>query len=121
MFEHNISLEYMGNTFKDIVFFQKKWDIYQINSKNCDKIYIGKTKRELETGVKQHFRNTKNGDIEKSAVAAHVGKKKHAMVHKLVLLKQASKKQELTNCENILITKNKDCIINLYCVTNQFL
>jgi hypothetical protein len=31
---------------------------------------------------------------------------------KLVLLKQASNKQELTNWENILITKNKDHIIN---------
>ena len=29
-----------------------------------------------------------------------------------VLLKQASNKQELTNWENILITKNKDRIIN---------
>ena len=31
------------------------------------------------------------------------GKKKHAMDHKPVLLKQAANKQELTNWENILI------------------
>ena len=31
---------------------------------------------------------------------------------KPVLLRQASNKQELTNWENILITKNKDRIIN---------
>jgi hypothetical protein len=38
--------------------------------------------------------------------------RKHAMDHKPVLLKQASNKQELTNWENILITKNKDHVIN---------
>ena len=41
------------------------------------------------------------------AVAAHVWKEKHAMDHKLVLLKQAANKQELTNWENILITKKQ--------------
>ena len=34
------------------------------------------------------------------------------MNHKPVLLKQAAKKEELTNWKNILLTKNKDCIIN---------
>ena len=46
------------------------------------------------------------------SIAAHVWKQKHAMDHKPVLLKQAANKQELTNWENILITKNKDHIIN---------
>ena len=34
------------------------------------------------------------------------------MDHKPALLKQAANKEELTNWENILITKNKDRIIN---------
>ena len=34
------------------------------------------------------------------------------MYHKSVLLKQSSYKQKLTNWKNILITKNKDQIIN---------
>ena len=38
--------------------------------------------------------------------------KKHAKDHKPILLKQASNKQELTNWENILITNNKDHVIN---------
>ena len=67
-------------------------------------IYIGKTKRNLETRVKEHFRNIKNGEIEKPA---HAWKEKHAMDLKPVLLKQASNKQELTNWENNLITKTK--------------
>ena len=46
------------------------------------------------------------------AVAAHVWKEKHAMDHKPVLLKQEANKLELTTWENILITKNKDLVIN---------
>ena len=38
--------------------------------------------------------------------------KKNTMDHKPVLLKQAANKQELTNWENIHITKNKDYVIN---------
>ena len=90
---------------KDNILPEKKSGIYQINCKDCEKIYIGKTKRNLETKVKEHFRNIKNGKIEKSAVAAHVWKEKHAMDHKPVLLKQAANKKELTNWENILIKK----------------
>ena len=43
------------------------------------------------------------------------------MDHKAVLLKQASNKQELTNWENILITKNKDCIINFEILPADYL
>ena len=67
----------------------------------------------METRVEEHFTNIKNGEIEKSAVAAHVWKEKHAMDHKPVLLKQASNKLELTNWGNILILKNKDRVINI--------
>ena len=52
--------------------------------------------------ISPFFRDIKNGEIEKLAVAAHVWKEKHAMDHKLVLLKQGANKQELTNWENIL-------------------
>ena len=61
----------------------------------------------METRVKEHFRNIKNGEIEKSAIAAHVWKEKHAMDHKPVLLKQSANKQELTNWENLPITKKQ--------------
>ena len=61
----------------------------------------------METRVKEHFRNIKNGGIEKSTVAAHVWKEKHAKDHKSVLLKQVSNKKELTKWENILKQKRK--------------
>ena len=78
----------MNSNLKDNIPPEKKLSIYQIN---CKKIYIGKTKRDLETRNKENFRNIKNGEIEKSAVAAHVWKK-NAMDCKPDLLKQASNK-----------------------------
>ena len=45
-------------------------------------------------------------------MAAHVWRENYAVDHKQILFKQASNKQELTNWVNILITKNKDSIIN---------
>ena len=81
-----------------------------ISDRLQEDIYIEKTKR-FETRVKEDFRNIKNGEIGKLAVAALTWEEKHAMHRKPLLLKQASNKQ-LTNWENILITKNKDRIIN---------
>ena len=74
---------------KDNIPPEKKLGIYQINCK--------KTKRDLETRFKERFITIKKGEIEKSAVVAHVWKGKHAMDHKPVLLKLAANKQELTN------------------------
>ena len=81
----------MNSNLKDNIPPEKNSGIYQINCKDCEKIYIyiGKTKRNLKTRVKEHFRNIKNGEIEKLAVAAHVWKAKHAMDCKPVLIKQA--------------------------------
>ena len=58
---------------------EEKLGIYQINCKDCEKIYTGKTKRNLETGVKELFRNVKNGKILISAVTVHIWKEKHTM------------------------------------------
>ena len=56
---------------KDKIPVENKSGVYQINCKECDKIYIGKTKRNLKTRTNEHFRNIKYRQIEKSAVAAH--------------------------------------------------
>ena len=49
----------MNYNLKDNISPEKKSGIYQITCKDCEKIYIGKTKRDLETRVKEHFRNIK--------------------------------------------------------------
>ena len=50
---------------------ENKSGVYQIGCKACDKIYIGQTKRNLKTWIKEHFRNIKYKHLEKSAVATH--------------------------------------------------
>jgi hypothetical protein len=68
---------------------------------------MGKTKRDLETRVKEHFRNIKNGVIEKLAVAAHVWKEKHAMDHKPVLFKASSKQTRINKVGKYPYNKNQ--------------
>ena len=43
----------------------------KINCKQCDKVYIGQIKRNLEMRTKEHFRNLRLNHIEKSAIALH--------------------------------------------------
>ena len=50
-------LHQKSSNLKDHFPSENKSGIYQINSKDCEKIYIGKTKRGLETRVKEYFRN----------------------------------------------------------------
>ena len=95
----------LNSNLKDHIPPEKKQGIFQINCKDCKKLYIGNTKRDLGTTVREHCRNVKHGELEKSALAAHIWK--YAIDLKLVLLKQASNKQELKNWENILIKKTK--------------
>ena len=56
---------------------------------------ILKTKINVKIRRKEHLRNTKNGEIWKSVVAAHVQKELHTVEYKPILLKQASNKEEL--------------------------
>ena len=49
----------LNSNLKDNIPPENKSGIYQINCKDCKKIYIGKTKRNLETRVKEHFRYIK--------------------------------------------------------------
>ncbi|KAJ9594437.1 hypothetical protein L9F63_014162 [Diploptera punctata] len=61
---------------------------------------------------KEHIRNTKNGEIEKSAVAAHVWSEKHNINSNTKLLKQLENTKELTIWENIYIQKNRNRVMN---------
>ena len=38
--------------------------IYQINCADCDKLYIGQTKRNISIRAAEHMRNVKNTEIE---------------------------------------------------------
>ena len=49
----------------------KKSGVYKIDCKQCEKVYIGQTKRNLETRTKEHFRNVRLNHLEKSDIALH--------------------------------------------------
>ena len=97
---------------KDKIPTEKKSGIYKINCKECQKSYIGKTKRNLETRVKEHICNVKYKDIEKSAVEYHFWITQHKVENEAKLLKQAEKPLELTIWEKIFIQKNRNIIFN---------
>ena len=51
--------------------------VYRIPCSNCDKVYIGETRRALGTRLKEHQANTRRGEVEKSAVAEHAWGEEH--------------------------------------------
>ena len=98
---------------KDKIPTEKKSGIYKINCKECQKSYKGKTKCNLETKVKEHFRNVKYKDIEKSAVAYHFLITQHKVENEAKLLKQMDKPLELTIWgKKIFIQKNINITFN---------
>ena len=110
---NKFSIKNLVNTnTKDKIPVENKSGAYQINCKECDKIYIGKTKRNLKTRTNEHFRIIKYRQIEKSAVAAHYCPTGHELNPVLKLLTSVSNKNEMTMWENLLILKNKDQVIN---------
>lgn len=56
---------------KDKVPSTQKSGIYKIDCQDCSRIYIGQTKRSIETRFKEHLAHLKYGRTEKSAVAEH--------------------------------------------------
>ena len=66
--QHNINLapinkfsikNNLNSKIKDIIPPEEKLGIYQINCNDCDKIYIGKTKRNIQIRAKEHITNIK--------------------------------------------------------------
>jgi len=45
--------------------------VYKLNCNNCDRVYIGQTRRHLGTRVKEHFNNMKSTSGNYSVVSNH--------------------------------------------------
>lgn len=97
---------------KDVILTKKKSGIYQIECSDCNEVYIGKTKRNLETRTKEHFRNIKYKQLDKSAVATHFWTRNHNINPEPKLLKNIAGYQELAIWEQIFIQKNKHRVFN---------
>ena len=98
----------LNNTIPNI----SKSGIYQIDCENCEKSYIGKTKRNLEIRQKEHLRNIKLKQTEKSAVSHHFWTENHNIGRNIKLLKPLNSPIELDIWEKIYIIKNSNKIVN---------
>lgn len=90
----------------------KKSGIYKINCSGCEKVYIGQTKRDIETRAKEHARNIKNEETTKSAVAKHFWEAKHSIELKPELLKSVTKVSQLNTAEKLYIFKHRANVLN---------
>ena len=82
----------------------KKSGICKINCKQCEKVYIGQTKKKFrKKRTKEHFRNLKLNHTEKSAIASHFLNTRHEINNSANLLKSVNKTNELIIWEKIFI------------------
>ena len=108
--KHNNLMSLLGNT-KDKVKETDKSGIYQIQCENCEKCYIGQTRRNIGIRFKEHIRNIKNQETNKSPIAEHVLEENHN-IQTIQLLKQVNNNQELNIREAIEMSKNKNNLLN---------
>ena len=99
---------------KDKIPVENKSGVYQIDCNDCDKIYIGQTKRNLKTRIKEHFRNIKYKHLEKSAVTTHHLINGHELNPVPKLLRNLTGRSEMTMWESLLILKNKEQVVSCW-------
>ena len=100
----------LGNT-KDKITETEKSGIYQIQCEDCDKCYIGQTRRNIGIRFKEHIRSIKNQETDKSPIAEHFLEFNHT-INTIKLLKQVTNNQELNIREAIEMSKNKNNLLN---------
>jgi len=109
---HNISVCYENRgTMREIVGRVKgkrpareESGIYRIGCQDCDKLYIGQTRRRMETREAEHDRACKNKAVDKSAVAAHCVEEKHRR-GTCELVKKVDRPWDLDTWESMYIDK----------------
>ena len=91
----------------------KKSGVYKIDCKQCEKVYIGQTKRNVETRTNKHFGNLRLNHTDKSAIASHFWNTGHEINNTASILKSVNKKNELiTWREKKFIPKHAHHIMN---------
>lgn len=89
--------------------------IYSITCEDCQKIYVGQTKRNILTRYKEHSSHIKYNRPSKSAVAHHVHTENHFNISdsNLKLLKRVNKRNYLDAWESIEMRKNENNLMNV--------
>ena len=77
VFKSRRTLRSMLTKVKDTLPLGKQSNVVYRIPRSCGQVYIGETKRRLETRLKEHRDACKRGMIEKSAVAEHVWENHH--------------------------------------------
>lgn len=92
----------------------EKSGIYEISCNECEKIYIGQTKRKIKTRFKEHISQIKQNHPT-SAVALHMVNENHltTTIDNLKLKKIVNNNKKLDAWESILMTKYKTKLMNI--------
>ncbi|CAG9818791.1 unnamed protein product [Phaedon cochleariae] len=102
----------LGNP-KDKVDTLEKSGIYEISCNDCDKTYIGQTRRPIKTRFKEHIAHLKYGRLDKSCVAEHMFNHNHnTHITNLKLVKQVNNIRKLDAYESLEIFKNSNRVMN---------
>lgn len=113
VFNNNNKLQNLLHNPKDKIETNNKSGIYKITCNNCDKIYIGQTKRSIITRFKEHRAHIIYNRPSKSAVANHAISNNHNIdIDNLTLIKHITNKNQLDAWESIHIFKNKLILMN---------
>jgi hypothetical protein len=107
----NNNLKALLGTTKDKIEEGGKSGIYKIQCEECDKCYVGQTKRNIDIRFKEHLRNVKNQEDDKSPVAEHLLNTNHN-IKSAKLLKNVNNYRELNIREAIEMSKNKNNLLN---------
>lgn len=100
------------NSTKDNIPELQKSGIYKISCGDCEKFYIGQTKRNLNTRYKEHTSHIRFNRPEKSSVALHALQEDHLNINGISLLKHVQNASELDAWESLFINRNKNSICN---------
>ena len=102
----------LGNP-KDKVDTLEKSGIYEISCNDCDKTYIGQTRRPIKTRFKEHIAHLKYGMLDKSCVAEHMFNHNHnTHITNLKLVKQVNNIRKLDAYESLEIFRNSNIVMN---------
>ncbi|EZA55468.1 hypothetical protein X777_04749, partial [Ooceraea biroi] len=98
----------------------KKCVVYKIDCENCNVCYIGKTKRHIETRVKEHRQDIKKHDNNNSVVSRHRICNNHNFdCNNVKILHQEDHRRKREIAEMCYI-KQSDSAINLQNDTESF-
>lgn len=87
--------------------------IYELTCLDCEKSYIGQTRRNIKVRGVEHRRNVSKGEVEKSAVAKHSWEEQHRVDFNPKLIKKVTNKRDLNAVEKIEIYKKREHLFNI--------